>query len=255
MSAFLRDDDRVFHTYSSYERGLDVLMGTYIWLDLTARGRQEDWEQPPGRSDGGMQSWLRRHDEYEDDALEPIRLALPIGLAFVALAAAGCGDGDNEGSATTSTADLLKLIGTVGSADDPDAYEISLRTEDGAEITTTLPPGEYTLEITDLSTMHNFHLDARYAGVDVATDVAGTGEKTAIVVLRDGVVHLRLRRAPGHDERDLQHPRSDTDAELERQNPALVLSRITSRSGRHRSQRLEGGYACQSCLPVGSSPA
>ena len=56
-----------------------------------------------------------------------------------------------------------------------------------------------------------------------------------------GVVHLRLRRAPGHDERDLQHPRSDTDAELERQNPALVLSRITSRSGRHRSQRLEGG--------------
>ena len=67
VSAFLRDDDRVFHTYSSYERGLDVLMGTYIWLDLTARGRQEDWEQPPGRSDGGMQSWLRRHDEYEDD--------------------------------------------------------------------------------------------------------------------------------------------------------------------------------------------
>ena len=42
-------------------------MGTYTWLDLTARGRQEDWEQPPGRSEGGMQSWLRRHDEYEDD--------------------------------------------------------------------------------------------------------------------------------------------------------------------------------------------
>lgn len=89
-----------------------------------------------------------------------------------------------------STADLPKLIGTVGSADDPDAYEIRLRTEDGAEITTTLPPGEYTLEITDLSTMHNFHLDARYAGVDVATDVAGTGEKTAIVVLRDGESYI-----------------------------------------------------------------
>jgi predicted dithiol-disulfide oxidoreductase (DUF899 family) len=40
-------------------------MGTYNWLDLTARGRQEKWEQPPGRNDGsgGMQ-WLRRHDEY-----------------------------------------------------------------------------------------------------------------------------------------------------------------------------------------------
>jgi predicted dithiol-disulfide oxidoreductase (DUF899 family) len=64
-SAFLRDGERVFHTYSSYGRSLDILMGTYNWLDLTARGRQEKWEQPPGRNDGsgGMQ-WLRRHDEY-----------------------------------------------------------------------------------------------------------------------------------------------------------------------------------------------
>ena len=66
-SAFLRDGDRVFHTYSVYERGLDLLMGTYNWLDLTARGRQEEWEQPPGRSDGPAMSWLHRHDQYEDD--------------------------------------------------------------------------------------------------------------------------------------------------------------------------------------------
>lgn len=66
MSAFLRhDDDRVFHTYSCHERGIDLLNGTYNWLDLTARGRQEDWEQPPGRSDGPAMGWLRRHDEYE----------------------------------------------------------------------------------------------------------------------------------------------------------------------------------------------
>lgn len=65
-SAFLRDGDRVFHTYSSYARGVEPLVGTYAWLDLTARGRQEDWEQPPGRSDGGAQSWLRRHDRYDD---------------------------------------------------------------------------------------------------------------------------------------------------------------------------------------------
>ena len=45
-SAFLRHGDRVFHTYSLYSRGLDMLMGTYHWLDLTARGRQEDWEEP-----------------------------------------------------------------------------------------------------------------------------------------------------------------------------------------------------------------
>jgi len=64
-SAFLRDGDRVFHTYSSYARGGDLQLGTYNWLDLTALGRQEEWEQPPGRSDGPFMTWLRRHDEYE----------------------------------------------------------------------------------------------------------------------------------------------------------------------------------------------
>lgn len=64
VSAFLRQDDRVFHTYSSYARGCDLLDGTYNWLDLTARGRQEDWEQPPGRSDSPTLGWLRHHDKY-----------------------------------------------------------------------------------------------------------------------------------------------------------------------------------------------
>jgi predicted dithiol-disulfide oxidoreductase (DUF899 family) len=43
-----------------------LLVGTYNWLDLTARGRQEDWEQPPGRSDSPFMGWLRRHDSYDD---------------------------------------------------------------------------------------------------------------------------------------------------------------------------------------------
>jgi predicted dithiol-disulfide oxidoreductase (DUF899 family) len=65
VSAFLRGDDgRVFHTYSAYERGVEPLMGTYVWLDLTALGRQEDWEQPPGHGTGVGMSWLHRHDEY-----------------------------------------------------------------------------------------------------------------------------------------------------------------------------------------------
>jgi hypothetical protein len=63
-------------------------------------------------------------------------------------------------------------------------------TEDGAEVTTTLPPGEYMLEIADLSTIHNFHLDARYAGADLATDVADTGDTTAVVVLKDGESYI-----------------------------------------------------------------
>jgi predicted dithiol-disulfide oxidoreductase (DUF899 family) len=66
VSAFIRDDGRIFHTYSGYERGVEPLMGTYTWLDLTALGRQEDWEQPPGNSDGVGMSWLHRHDEYGD---------------------------------------------------------------------------------------------------------------------------------------------------------------------------------------------
>jgi len=65
VSTFLRDGARVFHTYTTYARGTDLILGTFNYLDLTALGRQEDWEQPPGRSDGRGKTWLRRHDEYE----------------------------------------------------------------------------------------------------------------------------------------------------------------------------------------------
>ena len=40
VSVFLREGDRVFHTYSAYERGLDSLLGAYRWLELTPLGRQ-----------------------------------------------------------------------------------------------------------------------------------------------------------------------------------------------------------------------
>ena len=50
-SVFLRVDDRVFHTYSSFGRGAEWTGGSYAFLDLTALGRQEDWEEPKGRSD------------------------------------------------------------------------------------------------------------------------------------------------------------------------------------------------------------
>lgn len=49
-SCFLRVDDRVFHTYSQYARALESTGGSYYFLDLTALGRQEDWEEPRGRS-------------------------------------------------------------------------------------------------------------------------------------------------------------------------------------------------------------
>jgi predicted dithiol-disulfide oxidoreductase (DUF899 family) len=50
-SCFLQVDGRVFHTYSQYARGLELTGGSYYFLDLTALGRQEDWEEPKGRSD------------------------------------------------------------------------------------------------------------------------------------------------------------------------------------------------------------
>lgn len=50
VSCFLRDGDGVFHTYSTFARGTDVLGSAYSWLDLTALGRQEDWEEPRGRA-------------------------------------------------------------------------------------------------------------------------------------------------------------------------------------------------------------
>jgi predicted dithiol-disulfide oxidoreductase (DUF899 family) len=64
LSVFLRDGDSVFHTHSTYARGCEVLIGSYNYLDFTPLGRQEDWEEPAGRSDGPAVSWLRRHDEY-----------------------------------------------------------------------------------------------------------------------------------------------------------------------------------------------
>ncbi|HEY6525904.1 MAG TPA: DUF899 family protein [Solirubrobacteraceae bacterium] len=49
-SCFLRDGDRVSHTYSVYARGLETIGGSYYLLEETALGRQEEWEQPAGRA-------------------------------------------------------------------------------------------------------------------------------------------------------------------------------------------------------------
>jgi len=51
ISCFLREGDDVFHTYATYARGTEALGGAYAWLDLTALGRQEEWEEPKGRAD------------------------------------------------------------------------------------------------------------------------------------------------------------------------------------------------------------
>jgi predicted dithiol-disulfide oxidoreductase (DUF899 family) len=50
-STFLAVDGDIFHTYSMFARGGEWLGGSYAFLDLTALGRQEDWEEPKGRAD------------------------------------------------------------------------------------------------------------------------------------------------------------------------------------------------------------
>jgi predicted dithiol-disulfide oxidoreductase (DUF899 family) len=55
LSVFLRDGKRLFHTYSTYQRGLDAFLNTYNFLDLTPLGRQEE---------DGIMRWLRHHDKY-----------------------------------------------------------------------------------------------------------------------------------------------------------------------------------------------
>lgn len=48
-SVFLTDGAQVWHTYSTYGRGTEQVGGTHYYLDMTALGRQEDWEEPKGR--------------------------------------------------------------------------------------------------------------------------------------------------------------------------------------------------------------
>jgi predicted dithiol-disulfide oxidoreductase (DUF899 family) len=58
VSIFAKDDSGdIFHTYSTYHRGVELMVGAFNWLDLTPKGRNED--------DGTM-SWVRLHDEYDD---------------------------------------------------------------------------------------------------------------------------------------------------------------------------------------------
>ena len=74
MSAFARDEaGQVYHTYSTYSRGLDPINGAYQILDLAPKGRDEKGLEWP-------MAWLRRHDAYEDgpaSGATPMRTSAP----------------------------------------------------------------------------------------------------------------------------------------------------------------------------------
>ncbi|QQQ79236.1 DUF899 domain-containing protein [Saccharothrix sp. 6-C] len=66
-NAFIREGDRVFRTYFINERGDEALGSTFSYLDMTALGRQEHWEDSPeGYPQTSAYSWWKWHDSYTD---------------------------------------------------------------------------------------------------------------------------------------------------------------------------------------------
>ncbi|MBZ5651743.1 MAG: thioredoxin family protein [Acidobacteriia bacterium] len=66
-SVFYKNEaGEIFHTYSSYARGLDILLCAYNYLDLTPKGRDEDGLAHP-------MAWVRHHDRYADASLVDIK--------------------------------------------------------------------------------------------------------------------------------------------------------------------------------------
>jgi predicted dithiol-disulfide oxidoreductase (DUF899 family) len=64
-NAFFRDGDKIFRTYFINDRGDEPMGGTWSYLDITALGRQEEWEDSPeGYPQTPPYKWWHRHDEY-----------------------------------------------------------------------------------------------------------------------------------------------------------------------------------------------
>lgn len=134
------------------------------------------------------------------------KLALATALAALALTTA-CG-GDDAGTTATPPADDQAttdatpsepatasssepaegggqtLVATVGSESDPEAFVITLTDESGSPVT-TLPAGDYTIEVTDHATLHNFHLTGP-GGVEETTTVPEVTETSWDVTLEEG---------------------------------------------------------------------
>ncbi|HEX4488797.1 MAG TPA: thioredoxin family protein [Terriglobales bacterium] len=67
-SVFYKKDGEIFHTYSTYGRGLDMMLNAYNFIDLTPKGRNEDGLPWP-------MAWVRHHDKYGNpEAMEAIQI-------------------------------------------------------------------------------------------------------------------------------------------------------------------------------------
>jgi plastocyanin len=134
---------------------------------------------------------------------------LTLALVLVSATVAGCGDDADEaapaaeappaasppGTGPEATASPeaaaddatqdgpTSLRGVVGEPDDPDAFTITMTDDEGNEVT-SLPAGTYEVEVSDLSSIHNFRLTG--PGVDEATTVPEVTDTTWTVTLEQG---------------------------------------------------------------------
>lgn len=107
---------------------------------------------------------------------------LTTALSLLVLTA--CGGGSAPGpDAEAQVQPGATLLGSVGTDDDPEAFEIALTTEAGEPVE-VVAAGSYTLVVDDPAQIHNFHLTGE--GVDIATEVSGTGKKTFEVTFSAG---------------------------------------------------------------------
>jgi plastocyanin len=106
----------------------------------------------------------------------------------VLLLAAACSspeDDDGAEASATAVPGAPTLRGTVGTEDSEDAFEIALVDEDGAPVT-ELPAGQYNVEVTDHSGVHDFHLSGGDGAVDEKTGIREQGETTWVVTFEPG---------------------------------------------------------------------
>jgi hypothetical protein len=106
-------------------------------------------------------------------------------LAVLLLGAACSSPAEDENTSDGPVAGAPTLRGSVGTEASPDAFEIALVDEDGNPVT-ELPAGEYNVEVTDWSGVHDFHLDGGDGAVDEKTGVSQKGETTWVVTFEPG---------------------------------------------------------------------
>lgn len=111
------------------------------------------------------------------------RLSAAVACAALVLSLTACGGDDTATDGPPSAPVGATLLATVGTEDDPQAFEIALTTEDGEEVV-SLAAGEYTIEVTDYATIHNFALTG--PGVEERSSVPDAEQLTWTVTLGAG---------------------------------------------------------------------